>query len=289
MPEPQNLRAVGDRIDHLLEELQSSTDERVWQRVEEALRLITELYGAALARVVELADPGLLGQLTGDDLVASLLLVHGLHPDDVTDRVRQALERVRPYLGSHGGDVELLGVDHDRVSLRMLGSCHGCPSSAVTLKLAVEQAILEAAPEIEAIDVEDASGDEPPAPPEIIGTPIQLGRKPPAEAGDWAPVYGLSQLPSGALMPVAIGDERILVCRLGETLYAYRNSCPLCGTDLDEAPLEGEVLRCQSCRAAFHVRLAGKNLDGNAAHLDPIPLLQHNGGVRIAVAAGALS
>ncbi len=47
-----------------------------------------------------------------------------------------ALDSVRPYLGSHGGDVELLGVDEDAgaVHLRLLGSCDGCPSSAVTLQ-----------------------------------------------------------------------------------------------------------------------------------------------------------
>ena len=63
---------------------------------------------------------------------------------------------MRPYLGSHGGDVELLDVTADGVvRLRMLGSCDGCPSSAVTLKLAVEGAIEAAAPEITAIEVEE--------------------------------------------------------------------------------------------------------------------------------------
>ena len=71
--------------------------------------------------------------------MASLLLVHGLHPYDVETRVARALDGVRPYLGSHGGDVELLGVTDDGVvRLRLLGSCDGCPSSSVTLKLAVE-------------------------------------------------------------------------------------------------------------------------------------------------------
>src|SRR5207342_3700909 len=104
-----------------------------------------------------LFDAGRLGEaelsaLAADDLVASLLLVHGLHPYGVVERVEQALESVRPYLGSHGGDVELLGVGEDgTVRLRLLGSCDGCPSSAVTLKLAVEGAIESAAPEVTAI------------------------------------------------------------------------------------------------------------------------------------------
>ena len=88
--------------------------------------------------------------------MASLLLVHGLHPYDVETRVEQALDGVRPYLGSHGGDVELLGVTDDGVvRLRLLGSCDGCPSSSVTLKLAVEEAIEAAAPEVDGIEVEE--------------------------------------------------------------------------------------------------------------------------------------
>ncbi len=77
---------------------------------------------------------------------ASLLLLHDLHPVDVADRVVGALDHVRPYLGSHAGGIELLGVDDDGVAhLRLEGSCDGCPSSAVTLQLAVERAVLEAA------------------------------------------------------------------------------------------------------------------------------------------------
>ena len=86
--------------------------------------------------------------------MASLLLVHGLHPHDVERRVEDALDSVRPYLGSHGGDVELLGRRRRRCrAAAVAGSCEGCPSSAVTLELAVEDAVRAAAPEITAIEV----------------------------------------------------------------------------------------------------------------------------------------
>lgn len=56
---------------------------------------------------------------------------------------------MRPYLGSHAGGVELLGVDPAGVvRLRLEGNCHGCPSSHVTATMAIERAILEGAPEI---------------------------------------------------------------------------------------------------------------------------------------------
>ena len=144
------------------------------------MRQVTELYGAGLGRVLEivgLAAPELLARLGEDELVASLLVVHGLHPVTVEARVEAALASVRPLLAHHDGDVELLAIDPDAgaVMLRLLGSCDGCPSSSVTLQLAVEQAIFEAAPEIARIDVADLAPVPVRAGPE---TAVTLTRKP---------------------------------------------------------------------------------------------------------------
>jgi Fe-S cluster biogenesis protein NfuA len=86
-------------------------------------------------------------------------LLHGLHPLDLETRVRQALENVRPLLRSHGGNVELLGLAGAVVRLRMLGSCDGCPSSALTLKSAIEDAIFERAPDVIGIEVDGAAAN----------------------------------------------------------------------------------------------------------------------------------
>ena len=124
-----DLRAVGDRIESVLDEIRSSLDQRSWELVEEAVGLVTELYGGGLARVLELVSEADVERLVADDLVGSLLILHGLHPLDLEARVVAALDSVRPYLGSHGGDVEVLGIDEDEgvLHLRMLGSCDGCP------------------------------------------------------------------------------------------------------------------------------------------------------------------
>jgi Fe-S cluster biogenesis protein NfuA len=181
MAEKKNLRAVGDRIEQLLDELRAAADPRLYGQAEEMLGLVTELYGGGLARIVEVvggSDPATLERLAHDELISSLLLVHGLHPDDLSTRVARALEGVRPMLASHGGDVELLDIDAEAgaVHLNLLGSCHGCPSSTVTLRMAVETAIAEAAPEIFIIDVELPTEETPP-----VGTPvpITLGAKKP--------------------------------------------------------------------------------------------------------------
>src|ERR671928_884942 len=114
----------------------------------EAVQALVELYGEALSRFLAGADP------TSDELLSHLLLVHDLHPVDVETRVRRALDDVRPYLGSHGGDVELLGVEEGVARVRLEGTCNGCPSSTVTLRSAIEEAIMRAAPELEGVEAE---------------------------------------------------------------------------------------------------------------------------------------
>jgi Fe-S cluster biogenesis protein NfuA len=121
-------------------------------RATAALQAVVELYGEALARIMAGADP------LEDELVSHLLLLHDLHPVDVETRVARALEEVRPYLGSHGGGVELLGVADGVVRLRLDGTCNGCPSSRVTLSSAIEEAVLRAAPEVERVEAEGVAG-----------------------------------------------------------------------------------------------------------------------------------
>jgi Fe-S cluster biogenesis protein NfuA len=175
MSEPQNLRAMGERIEQGLDELSAGADPRVANLAEELLRLVSDLYGVGFSRVLEIVQrdaPELMDALVRDDFVASLLLVLGLHPDALDQRVEEALVGVRPFLAQHGGDVELLAIDDEvgAVKLRLLGNCDGCPSSASTLQGAVEHAILAMAPEIVRIDVEPSS----PTP----ATSVTLGVKP---------------------------------------------------------------------------------------------------------------
>ena len=113
----------------------------------------------------------ILDRLTADPLVEGLLLLHGLHPLDVDARIQRALDQVRPYLGSHAGGVQYLGVSDGVARLRLEGSCHGCPSSTVTVQLAIEGAVQDAAPEVTEVVVEGMT-----APPEP--KLLQIGPRP---------------------------------------------------------------------------------------------------------------
>jgi len=138
-------RELVARIDVLLDQVHDV----------ELVQALVDLYGEGLARIVA-HDPSCVAGLAGDELVSHLLLLHGLHPVALEDRVRGALDDVRPYLEQHGGDVELLSVDGRVAHLRLQGSCNGCPSSTATLKHAIEDAIQRVAPDIEQIEAEGA-------------------------------------------------------------------------------------------------------------------------------------
>jgi Fe-S cluster biogenesis protein NfuA/nitrite reductase/ring-hydroxylating ferredoxin subunit len=301
---PDRLRVTGERIDALLD-ASGSGGMVARERAEELVRLVADLYGAGIERILDiLFDAGHLGEedlaaLAGDDLVASLLLVHGLHPYDVGTRVEQALDGVRPYLGSHGGDVELLEVtDEGVVRLRLLGSCDGCASSSVTLTLAVEGAIEAAAPEITGIEVEEAApavGTEGLIP--VAALRSRLDRPAAGPAPSWEPVPELADLAAWATRTVEVLGTSLVVCRLGVELFAYVDRCARCEASLAGAALSrrlgaavGEaVLRCPTCAAHYDVRRVGACLDDDGLHLTPVPLLTDRGTTSVAVAAPALS
>ena len=145
-------RSAGERIQSLIGAC-AADGPAAQARAEELVREVIELYGAGLTRIIAAIDDRVLAdRLAADDLVGSLLLVHGLHPHGVAERVARALDAVRPYLSSHGGDVRLLGVDNGVGRLAFSGSCRSCPSSAVTLELAVQDAVRAAAPEIRSVE-----------------------------------------------------------------------------------------------------------------------------------------
>jgi Fe-S cluster biogenesis protein NfuA len=152
------------RMDSLLQEVDGQKDSAGRARMREIVQIMMEFHGAGIHRILEhLAASGEEGQtlidsLAEDELICSLLLLYGLHPLELDTRVRQALEKVEPYIHSHGGHVELLGTDEGIVRLRLQGSCHGCPSSAVTLKQTIEEAIREKAPDVAGIEVEGETG-----------------------------------------------------------------------------------------------------------------------------------
>ena len=187
---PLNDRALSNRaarLETLLEDLESMPDPAARAQATEIIQDLLVLYGEGLARMLAIITArgdralagGIMEGFAGDDLISHLLLLHELHPVEVRTRVAHALDEMRPYLAMHGGDVELLGVERGVARVRLLGSCQGCPSSTVTLKQAIEDAIWKAAPDLEGIDAEGVAAPAP-ARPSAVPThfvPISTVRK----------------------------------------------------------------------------------------------------------------
>jgi Fe-S cluster biogenesis protein NfuA len=165
------------RVEALLQEVER-LPEAARACTRQIVQTLLEMHSAALDRILtRLADAGPTGlavidELGRDDLVGSLLLLYGLHPLDLETRVRQALDGVRPSLRSHGGNVELVGIDDGVVRLRMQGSCNGCPSSARTLESTIEDAVWEKAPDVVAIQLEPAEAPAVEAPAARFSLPL---------------------------------------------------------------------------------------------------------------------
>jgi Fe-S cluster biogenesis protein NfuA len=172
-----------ERVQELLGSLDEIADPVAQARVQELVGTVLELYGAGLERILgvlqDAGEPALpiRDALLDDGIVASLLLIHGLYPISLEERVIQALDSVRPFLASHGGNVELVSVEEGVARLALQGSCNGCPSSAATLEHALREAIDEAAPDLLGLEVEGAVGleKESDGPPGLSLPMVQVG------------------------------------------------------------------------------------------------------------------
>ncbi len=176
MTDTAELKTNLARLEALIHEAEKLADGELRGRIQELVAHLLEFHGAAIERMVEdVADLGVAGRnlvetWSRDELLSSVLLLYDLHPVDTESRVRAALEQVRPYLKSHGGNVQFLGLADGVVHLRLEGHCHGCPSSTATLRSTIEKAIYEAAPDVAGIEFEGVVPAPAVALPGVVGT-----------------------------------------------------------------------------------------------------------------------
>jgi Fe-S cluster biogenesis protein NfuA len=161
-PKRGEFRLQTERVEKLAARLEGAGDPEIRAIALDLVQSVVELHGAALQRLVDSLfrtpeGEQALSEALQNDMVSSMLMLHNLHPDDIETRVLRGIEKARPYLKSHGGDVELAGVDDGIVRLRLHGTCGSCPSSSATLKHAVEDALFEVAPDIVEIVSENAA------------------------------------------------------------------------------------------------------------------------------------
>lgn len=262
------------RVQELTGRLEHLDDPACRELAEELTGAVVQMYGAGLERIVELIeDEETRDRLAADELVAGLLMIHDLYPVPLEERVVQALDTVRPYMESHGGNVELLGIEDGIARLRLEGSCKSCRASSSTLELAVQQALQQHAPDLLGMDVEGVLEEVQDG---ITGVALPMTNGSPG----W---HTLGIEAPEVLAVAAVDGTSLVVANVDGTLLAYRNSCASCNGELGAGALDGGALECPSCGRRYFLPQAGRSMDDEHLQLQPIPLLREPEGIKVAL------
>jgi Fe-S cluster biogenesis protein NfuA/nitrite reductase/ring-hydroxylating ferredoxin subunit len=208
-------------------------------------RALDELNKEAFRRLIRTvkAEPQAvpaLRQAVTDEVVYSVLRHHELIKASLQERLETALDSVRPSLASHGGDVELIAlVPPDTVEIRLLGTCDGCPASALTLSLGIEKAIKDHCPEITTIKKASAASS---------GTSSTAGNfvSPFARNDDpgWIYATEFSAIPEGDILLLDLDGHALLLSRFGERVSCFENACAHLGLGLEMGEVRDGTIIC---------------------------------------------
>lgn len=286
MSDKKDFQQRLQRIEELVGTIEASADPNVRASAIELMQCLMELNASGIERIMDIAYESspqggeIIDKIAEDEMAESLLLLYGLHPLGIESRVMKALDKVRPYLQSHKGNVELVGITDSFVRLKLQGSCDGCASSAMTLKLAIEEAIYEFAPDIAGLHVEGVVEEKKASPFVQIESATKNGV---INDEGWKEVSGLISIADGAVKSIEVSKRPIIFCRIGETFYAYNDTCPECGNSMQDSSMFKSALTCASCQGRFDVMRAGRGLDKPDLYLEPFPLLVEQGHAKIAL------
>ncbi len=287
-----------DRVQELSAAVEELSDVRARELAQELVGAVIAMYGDGLRRIIEAiersraAGATILDELSEDGAVASLLLIHDLYPVGLEDRVLEALETVRPYMESHGGNVELVEIEEGVARLALQGSCNGCAASRATLELAIKQALEEHAPDLVGLEVEGVAepatrGVELPVVSSgMTELPMihseNLLPSPEAKPARWVALAHAEGLQHGEFRALDVEGATLLLANIDGTLLAYRDRCASCGGQLHDGELGGHMLRCPTCEVEFDLPRAGRAAGGEPLQLTPVPLLAGDA-IRVAV------
>jgi nitrite reductase/ring-hydroxylating ferredoxin subunit/Fe-S cluster biogenesis protein NfuA len=231
-----SLEALAEQVDTAMAEVHKLEAGARDQAI--ALKQAVEAFHkAGLTRIIQhlKADPRgkeLLFELVEEPLVYALFAMHGLVRADIVTRVTRILELVRPYMQSHGGDVELVEVRGDTAFVRLHGACNGCSMSAVTLRDGVEEAILGQISELRKVEV------VPNEPGPGLITPDAIGVRGAEPDAGWVRGPEVAQVPAGSMRRMRAAEADVLIVNLDNQLSAFRNACAHQGLTLHDGDLD---------------------------------------------------
>jgi Fe-S cluster biogenesis protein NfuA/nitrite reductase/ring-hydroxylating ferredoxin subunit len=301
-----------ERLGVVLERLADHPDPEVRAAVADLVDGIRWLHAEGLQRLTGLLaeEPDRFRRALDDPQISNLLLLYDLVVVDERERAQEALESMRPYMREHGGEVELLGVTEGVVRLRLLGSCHGCPSSTATLRQGIERTLAERLPGFHGLEVEgeglpnvgsaardrrDARIGKARSAEPVSFVPLERllelekrvaearggeERSPaPAQEAELGP---LDALPSGVLHGLLHDNYPILLLRTGGNVRAYQNTCPGTLLPLHLGTLEDGVVTCPWHGCRFDVA-TGRRQAAEGPPLHPLDVCVEGGQVRVRI------
>jgi hypothetical protein len=157
----QDLDQALCRLQELIRALDTHPDPTAREPARELLALVLDLHGIGLAKLmatVAAADGGtsIMARLVENDQVRALLLLHGLHPDDLETRIRRAVDRLQPHVGIHGLRLDVAAIAGGTVRLRVRGAGAAAIPAPLPWSLPgeIENAVLDAAPDVEQVVID---------------------------------------------------------------------------------------------------------------------------------------
>lgn len=268
----------------LLEKVSQWPDAASKALMQECISEMLIFYGNGLERMIDLISgesneiaTKVLNKFMADPFINGLLILHDLHPFDMETRIHLALEKVRPYIQSHGGQIDLLSLENESAKIKLSGTCKTCASSSVTLELAVRQALEEYCPDLDNLEVEGLEVQKNNGKKISSNEPQKEVR----QAGGWITLIEVSNLSNNSPSFVMVEGLEIMVCKLNNSFYAYRNYCPACEMQLNSIIDGNGIITCRLGHS-FSISNAGISIADPSLQLEPIPLFTENGAIKIA-------
>ncbi len=247
-----------ERVDELPE---GPAHEAVFALLDAVDALHREGLGRLLQALDGLGVPGLAARLLADPAVRSLLELYDLAPVDPRADVDRALREAHPYLESHGGQLEVVGIDAGRVTVSLSGSCESCPGSTGTLRRVVEEALREQVPWFTELVVEEQVSAPSASPTDPVAADV-AGRRP-LRRPRWVQVAGFEDLPADEVRIVRPEGLAVLLIRHAGEVHAYADGCPPDSPlTLQLGRIEGTALVCPWHGCRYDVR-TGRRTDGD--------------------------
>ncbi len=299
-----NAEGMVEQLNTLVEQIESYPDAKIREKTLDLVQIILALHREALRRVLTSFDSlpekeQMLSRIAADDVVRAILLIHGLLPNDLQTRVAVAIDELRPFLISQGGDVELLGVNEGHAQMRLMRNGQGAPPISA-LKLEIEKALIEAAPELLGIEIEGVAEqiEATAKAAAILGSMlpkkniepqpaklIQIKRTNPVvnHNGKWVSVIRSLTFEEGAFKIINYADVNILVCKTGGEFYAFRNRCALENHPLDDATFKSPMLVCACHGYHYDLRRKGRCFEKPDLKLASLPVKIEDDKVKVAL------